>query len=67
MVQLLVRDASRLALVALLVVAGLSMTSCASVMEFLQDDGPAFAPPQPSPTGRRVPMPPTIQDVGIGE
>jgi len=65
--QLLVRDASRLALIGLLVVGGLSMTSCASVMEFLQDDSPALEPPQTAPSGKRVPIPPTIQDFGAGE
>jgi len=67
MVQLLFQNASRLALAALLAVAGLSMTSCASVMEFLQDDSPALGPEQPSRSGKRVPIPPTIQDLGADE
>lgn len=67
MIRVLVRKAGRLALVGFLVLATVLMASCAAVTEFLQADGPDFGPRPESQAGRRVPIPPTVQDFGGGE
>jgi hypothetical protein len=64
MVGSLVRKARRLALIGILIVSGMLMASCASVMEFLEADSPDFGSHQESQAGKRVPIPPTVQDLG---
>jgi hypothetical protein len=53
-----------LALIGILIVSGMLMASCASVMEFLEADSPDFGSHQESQAGKRVPIPPTVQDLG---
>lgn len=64
MARSLVRKAHRLVLIGMLIIASLLMISCASIMEFLDADNPEFGTHRESQAGKRVPIPPTVQDLG---